>query len=113
MANKLKFAKLSLSSIIHNINMENLPQKNEEQLKIDFEKAEQEQLAIEQEKKETIELLQGSYPLYFKEENLIRQKDKWCIMRLGKCLSIGEWIKETEDDISYHANDGKKNRYGE
>ncbi len=66
---------------------------------------------IEKDRKETVELLRGSYPNYFNEENLIREGDKWCVIRFGKCLPIPEWIKETEDDISYHSADDKKDRY--
>lgn len=61
---------------------------------------------IMKEKKEIVELLSGTYPDYFRETNLVREGSDWCVMRLGKCLKIPEWIKETEEDINYHSSGG-------
>ena len=92
--------------MFYNSNMEKMPKGGDgEQLKINFENVE-----VEQQRKEIIDMLSGLYPDYFKENNLRKENDEWCIVRLGKCLPIPEWIKETEDDVGYHSKDTEKER---
>jgi hypothetical protein len=91
----------------------NIPKFNPEtgQLDIDFE-GERRQWEIEEERKRLVKELKWKYPMFFKEENLIREGKDWRIVRLGAHLSVDDWIKETEKDVVNYENRDRGRYYG-